>query len=174
MNYLRTARILLAASSLTVLAGACGSSAKKAASTTTIALSTGVSTTAIAPSTVKPGTTTAAPNTGNPGGPANPIIPAGFPTDLPLPALPFVKFITGEGFTLRFTSTNATKDIATYEKLLAKAGYSKTGEVDALDGQQHSFTSTARKGGTHIEASAYGPDAAEGGNYLDLIVTIGG
>ena len=99
-------------------------------------------------------------------------LPTDFPNDVPTPALPLETAVGAVGtFTLRYTSTEAKKDAVAYQKVLEKAGYMLTGEVDALDGGSHNFTVTARKGTTHIEASAFTAAAPGGGNYLAVVVT---
>jgi hypothetical protein len=186
-------RTFLATSALLAFASACGSRAATQAKdppkqpTTTVSTTPNTNGKATAAVTTAPATTvtpttatatqvtvTTAREVGAPPGPALATVPAGLPTDLPLPALSLRSSSITDGFTLRYTSTRSTQDLAIYEKILDKAGYNKTGEVDALDGQQHSLTITARKGAVRVEASAYGPEAAEGGDYLDVLVTIGG
>lgn len=98
-------------------------------------------------------------------------LPADFPKDVPTPVLPLETAVGALGtFTLRYTSTDAKKDAVAYQKVMEKAGYMLTGEVDSLDGGSHNFTVTAKKGSTHIEASAFTTAAPGGGNYLAVIV----
>lgn len=96
---------------------------------------------------------------------------AGFPVGVPTPSLPMLSAVNDGGtFTMRYKTTDSRTDIAAYEKLLDYADFTKTGEVDALDGQQRSLTTTAMKDAVHVEASAYAPDAADGGNYMEVMV----
>lgn len=99
-------------------------------------------------------------------------LPTDFPKDVPTPALPLETAVGAPGtFTLRYTSADAKNDAGAYQKVLEKAGYMLTGEVDGLDGGSHNFTVTAKKGSIHIEASAFSAAAPGGGNYLAVIVT---
>jgi hypothetical protein len=103
--------------------------------------------------------------------PAQDQLPPGFPLGVPTPALPMLSAVGADAtFTLRFTTTDARTDIANYGKVLERAGFMKTGEVDALEGQQRSLTITAMTETAHVEASAYGPDADDGGNYMEVII----
>ena len=95
-------------------------------------------------------------------------LPADFPTDLPTPALPLETAVGAVGtFTLRYTSSDAKKDAAAYQVVMEKAGYMLTGEVEGAD----NFTVTAKKGTSHIAASAFLPTAPGGGNYLAVVFT---
>jgi hypothetical protein len=103
--------------------------------------------------------------------PAPDQLPYGFPRGVPIANLPYLSGVGADGvFILRFTSTDATADIAAYQKRLEGSGLMITGVVDALAGQQHSLTVTAMADGVHVEANAYGRDAQDGGNYMEVIV----
>lgn len=99
-------------------------------------------------------------------------LPADFPKDLPTPALPLETAVKAAGtYTMRYTSKDAKADATAYEKVLDKAGYMLTGEVDGLGGGSDNFTVTAKKGTSHITASAFGAAAPGGGNYMAVVVT---
>jgi hypothetical protein len=99
-------------------------------------------------------------------------LPADFPKDLPTPALPLETAVSAAGtYTMRYTSKDAKADAAAYQKVMEKAGYMLTGEVDGLEGGSHNFTVTAKKGTSHITASAFNAAAPGGGNYLAVVVT---
>ena len=99
-------------------------------------------------------------------------LPADFPKDLPTPALPLETAVKAAGtYTMRYTSKDAKADATAYEKVMDKAGYMLTGEVDGLGGGSDNFTVTAKKGTSHITASAFGAAAPSGGNYMAVVVT---
>ncbi len=99
-------------------------------------------------------------------------MPTDFPKDVPTPALPLETAVGALGtFTLRYTSIDAKNDAVAYQKVMEKAGYMLTGEVDGLEGGSHNYTVTALKGSVHIEASAFTTEAPGGGKYLAVIVT---
>ncbi len=103
---------------------------------------------------------------------AKATLPADFPKDLPTPALPLETAVkAADTYTMRYTSRAAKADAAAYQKVMEKAGYMLTGEVDGLDGGSHNFTVTAKKGASHITASAFNSAAPGGGNYLAVVVT---
>lgn len=105
--------------------------------------------------------------------PAPDQLPPGFPPGVPTPSLAMLSAVaTGDTFTLRYLTTDARTDIEAYGKQLDEADFMKTGEVDALEGQQRSLTITAMTGAVDVEASAYGPDADDGGSYMEVIVVL--
>jgi hypothetical protein len=165
---------------LLILAPACGSSTHTttAVPITTPAASTAAkTTTTIATNTMIPlsteDTVTTKP-TVTKGGVAiyaTGKLPTDFPKDIPLPGL-LLETATGSGshYTLRYASVDAKGDAVAYQKMMAKAGFMLTGEVDSLEGQSHGFAVTARTDVFDIEATGYNAEASGGGNYLEIII----
>lgn len=187
MTLHRVLRSAAPAIALMTLASACGSSPRTStvASTpaptatspattapgaaATIATSTTINTTTEAIVTTRPTDTTV--DKGGVAIYATGKLPADFPADFPLPGL-LLETATGSGgnYTLRYASVDANGDVMAYQKVMEKAGYMLTGEVDSLDGQSHGFAVTARTNVFHIEATGYNAEASGGGNYMEIII----
>jgi hypothetical protein len=98
-------------------------------------------------------------------------LPDGFPESVPAPDLELETGVALEGtFTLRYTSDDQA-DAAAYRTALEDAGFTSGQDFtfDKASGDYSGFTATSDE--FTVLASAYGPDAPGGGNYLAVVVT---
>jgi hypothetical protein len=99
-------------------------------------------------------------------------LPDGFPSDVATPDLELETGAAVEGtYTLRYTSDDATADIAAYRTALADAGFTPGEDFtfDKASGDHTGFTAASPE--FNVMAAAYGPDAPGGGNYMAVVVT---
>jgi hypothetical protein len=99
-------------------------------------------------------------------------LPDGFPTEVATPELDLETGAAVEGiFTLRYSSDDSAADAAAYRTALEDAGFTPGEDFtfDEASGDYSGFTATSAE--YSVLASAYGPDAPGGGNYLAVVVT---
>jgi len=99
-------------------------------------------------------------------------LPDDFPSEVATPDLPLETGAGVEGiFTLRYTSDDPTGDFAAYRSALEDAGFTADEDFtfDKASGDHTGFTATSAE--YSVLASAYGPDAPGGGNYLAVVVS---
>ena len=99
-------------------------------------------------------------------------IPDGFPEEIPTPDLKLENGAAVEGiYTLRYTSDDPAADVAAYRQAV-EATELIMGEdftFDKASGDYQGFMASNEK--YTLMASAYGPDAPGGGNYMAVVVT---
>lgn len=99
-------------------------------------------------------------------------LPDGFPETVATPDLELESGAAVAGtYTLRYTSSDPAAEIAAYRSALEAAEFTPGGDFtnDAAAGDYQGFT--AANADYTVLASAYGPDAPGGGNYLAVVVT---
>lgn len=99
-------------------------------------------------------------------------LPDGFPGEVPTPDLDLETGAAAVGtFTLRYTSKDAHADAAAYQKALEAKGFTISNPFDFDEASGDYVGFTADGSGQQVIASAYGPKAPGGGNYMAVVVT---